>query len=134
MAEGKKVVKEAPKAEVAPMPAPEPAAAPAEMPTVAEKDAKEGIHEAVRDIVKDKTGKSVGIAGGKEIFDTIVTKIFESVVAEGNFRFPGGFGSLKVVHVAAGKKTLPSGQVINAPARKKIRYDNGTTVREKLNG
>lgn len=98
------------------------------------KDAKEAIHAAVRDAVKEKTGKSIGIAGGKEIFDAICAKVFASAVEAGTFRFPGGFGSLKVTDVAAGKKTLPNGTVVQAPARKKLRYDMGTAVRASLAG
>lgn len=97
-----------------------------------ELEAKEAIHAKIRDIVKEKTGTSVGIAGGKEIFDTVVSEIFGAATRDGGFRFPGGYGSLKVVKVAAGKKTLPNGTVVSAPERSKLRYDMGTAVRSKI--
>lgn len=97
-------------------------------------EAKETIHAKIRDMVKAKTGSSIGLSGGKEIFDEVVKEIFESAVKEGNFRFPAGFGSLKVVTVAAGKKTLPNGRTVNAPERKKVRLDMGTAIRARLQG
>lgn len=99
-----------------------------------EDDAKAKIHAKVRDMVKEKTGTSIGLAGGKDLFDSIVADIFDSAIADGNLRLPAGYGSLKVTKVAAGKKTLPNGTTVNAPERKKLRYDMGTAVRAKLQG
>lgn len=111
---------------------PETATKAKEAESLKEVEAKDRIHAAIRDMVKEKTGTSIGITGGKEIFDSVVAELFSSTVKDGSFRFPGGHGSLKVVQVAAGKKTLPNGRVIDAPARRKLRYDGGTVVRGQL--
>lgn len=103
--------------------------------TAAETNAKQEIHEKIQDIVKEKTGKNIGRAGGKAIFDTVVEMVFSSASRDGSFRFPGGFGALHVRNLNEGTKPkrLPSGAttVIGA-GRKKLRYVEGNEVKGLL--
>jgi len=101
----------------------------------ADSNAKRAIHEELQKIVKDKTGKNIGVAGGKALFDTAVARIFESATKDGQFRFPGGFGSLHVRHLNEGSKPkrLPSGATTTiGPGRKKVRYIEGNEVKGLL--
>lgn len=95
-------------------------------------NAKQAIHEKLASIVLEKTGKRIGRAGGKMLFDTAVQEIFKAATADGSFRFPGGFGSLHVRNLNEGTKPkrLPSGAttVIGA-GRRKLRYVEGNEVK-----
>lgn len=112
-----------------------PASKPAVEETAAEKDAKTAIHEEIAVFVQTKTGKRIGRSGGKEIFDTVVARIFGSAVKDGSFRFPGGFGSLHVRHLNEGTKPkrLPGGATtVLGKGRVKLRYVEGNEVKTLL--
>jgi len=98
-------------------------------------DAKQAIHEKLASLVKEKTGKNIGRAGGKILFDTVIEMFFTSAVADKSFRFPGGYGALHVKELQAGTKPkrLPSGAETIIPAgRLKLRYVEGNSVKEQL--
>lgn len=103
--------------------------------TAADENAKQNIHERLQSIVKEKTGKNIGRAGGKLLFDTSVKMVFESATKDGNFRFPGGFGALHVRHLNKGTKPkrLPSGATTTiGEGRVKLRYVEGNEVKGLL--
>lgn len=89
---------------------------------------KDAIYARLGDMVKDMTGKRVGLAGGRRIFDNVVEEIFAEATREGSFRFNGGYGSLHVKTYSAGERRLPSGQVTVFGERQKLRYDEGVVV------
>jgi len=100
-----------------------------------ERDAKVTIHERLKDMVKEKTGKNIGRAGGKALFDEAVKLVFGSATKEGSFRFPGGFGALHVRHLNKGSKPkrLPSGATTTiGEGRVKLRYVEGNEVKGML--
>jgi hypothetical protein len=103
--------------------------------TAAETNAKQAIHERLQGLVKEKTGKNIGRAGGKLLFDTAIAEIFKSAVKDGSFRFPGGYGALHVRHLNEGTKPkrLPSGATTTIGAgRKKLRYVEGNEVKDLM--
>lgn len=103
--------------------------------TAAETNAKQAIHEKLQDMVKDKTGKNIGRAGGKALFDTAIAMIFKAGVRDGSFRFPGGYGAFHVRHLNKGTKPkrLPSGATTTiGEGRVKLRYVEGNEVKELL--
>lgn len=100
-----------------------------------EQDAKSAIHEEIRRLVKERTGKNIGRAGGKLIFDTVVKLVFTAAARDEDFRFPGGFGALHVRHLNKGTKPkrLPSGQTTTiGEGRVKLRYVEGNEVKGLL--
>jgi hypothetical protein len=95
-------------------------------------NAKQEIHEKLAALVHEKTGKRIGRAGGKLLFDTAVQMVFASATKEGSFRFPGGYGSLHVRNLNEGTKPkrLPSGATTTIGAgRRKLRYVEGNEVK-----
>lgn len=103
--------------------------------TAEDSNAKREIAERIAALVQEKTGKKIGVAGGKAIFDESVRMFFASAVKEGMFRFPGGYGSFHVRHLQEGSKPkrLPSGQTTNiGPGRVKLRYVEGAEVKGLL--
>lgn len=89
---------------------------------------KESIYTQIADYVKERTGKRIGKAGGREIFDLVTEQMFSAATREGSFRFNGGFGSLHVRTYGAGSRRLPSGQQTQFGERRKLRYEEGVSV------
>lgn len=103
--------------------------------SAAEANAKQNIHERLQALVKEKTGKNIGRAGGKALFDEAVKMFFTSAAKDGSFRFPGGFGALHVRHLNKGTKPkrLPSGATTEiGEGRVKLRYVEGNEVKSLL--
>jgi hypothetical protein len=109
-----------------------------ETPETQDEEAAKGrIHQWIADFVKEKTGKPIGITGGKKIFDKVIADIFTSAVKDGQLRFPGGYGSLHVRHLGVGTKPkrLPSGATTDSilkEGRVKLRYQEGVMVKKLL--
>lgn len=89
---------------------------------------KDAIYERLGALVKEMTGKRVGLAGGRKIFDAVVEEVFVEATKEGTFRFNGGYGSMHVKTYAAGSRRLPSGQETTFGERQKLRYEEGVVV------
>lgn len=94
-----------------------------------EVSAKDAIYEILRDAVKEKTGKNIGKAGGRMLFDVVVEQIFATATKEGTIRLNGGFGSFHVRQYQAGERQLPSGQKATFGERQKLRYEEGVVVK-----
>lgn len=99
--------------------------------------AKAAIARAIDAFVTEKTGKRIGIGGGKHIFDMIVGMMFTAAVKDEEFRFPAGHGAFHVRHLGVGTrpKRLPSGAVTTAqmqPGRVKLRYVEGVKIKQLL--
>jgi hypothetical protein len=97
--------------------------------------AKERIHAMIDNMVQTKTGKRIGMATAKDIFDAVVKEVFTAGVKDGQFRFPGGFGSLHVRKLGVGTKPkrLPSGATTTlGEGRIKLRYQEGVSVKQLL--
>lgn len=89
---------------------------------------KDAIYERMGEMIKEMTGKRVGLAGGRKVFDKVVEEFFVEATKEGTFRFNAGFGSLHVKTYGAGERRLPSGQVTTFGERQKLRYEEGVVV------
>lgn len=95
-------------------------------------EGKDLLYDGVATMISDHTGKRVSRSFGEAIYKHCIGSSFNEAIASGGFRFPGGFGSLEVRDLQAGTKTLPSGQKVDVPARKKLRYNEGTAVKAGL--
>lgn len=96
---------------------------------------KDDIYALIAGVIKEKTGKRVGKAGGREIFDMVVQESFGLAVRQKALRFNGGFGSLHVKDYQAGSRRLPNGDTVTFGERSKLRYDEGVCVKQLvLNG
>lgn len=89
---------------------------------------KDAIYERLGAMIKEMTGKRVGLAGGRKVFDEVIKEFFVEATKEGTFRFNGGFGSLHVKTYQAGERRLPSGQTTTFGERQKLRYEEGVVV------
>jgi len=89
---------------------------------------KDAIYERMGAMIKEMTGKRVGMAGGRKVFDKVVEEVFIEAAKEGTFRFNAGFGSLHVKNYGAGERRLPSGQITTFGERQKLRYEEGVVV------
>ena len=82
------------------------------------------------------TGGEVSRAGselGREVLDAVTEIIIRTAIKEGYFRLPSGFGSLKVLQLRSTQKRLPTGEVVELqPKRSRLRYEEGSAVRELL--
>lgn len=100
-----------------------------------ETSSKEAIAAKIDELVMEKTGKRIGMMSAKKVFDTVVEMMFQSAVKDKYFRFPAGFGAFHVKKLGEGTKPrrLPSGQEVTlGPNRVKLRYMEGTSVKELL--
>lgn len=96
---------------------------------------KEVLHETIAKMVRDTTGKVISKPNAKRVFDRLTELIFQRVVETGYFRFPGGYGSLKLTKLRenAVERTMPDGSIVKPkPDRYKIRYKDGVAVMEML--
>jgi len=95
---------------------------------------KEAIYQKVADMVKAKTSKNIGRTGGQELFNLVVGEIFVVAVHEKSIRLNAGFGSFKIKEYTPGSRRLPSGQVATFGDRKKLRYEQGVSVTNLIEG
>lgn len=89
---------------------------------------KDAIYERLGAMIKEMTGKRVGLAGGRKLFDKVVEEVFVEATKQGTFRFNAGFGSMHVKTYSAGTRRLPSGQETTFGERQKLRYEEGVVV------
>ena len=89
---------------------------------------KEQIYQVIADEVKEYTGKNIGRARGRIIFDRVIENVFMQLILNREMRLNGGFGSLKMKRYSAGERRLPSGQVVVYPERFKPYYEAGVVV------
>jgi len=99
-----------------------------------ELDTKQTIYQKIADYVNAKTGKNIGRSGGQELFNIVTEQVFASAVAEKNFRFNGGYGSLRIKNYSAGTRKLPSGKSTTFGERSKLRYEQGVTTTNLIDG
>lgn len=96
---------------------------------------KDVLHETIDKMVRDKVGHKLGKDTAKRILDRMVEMIFKRVVETGYFRFPNGYGSLKLGKLTehAAPKVLPGGVVVQPkPHRYKVKYKDGVAVMDML--
>lgn len=68
---------------------------------------------------------------GKELLKGLTEIVFRTAIKEGFFRFPAGWGTLRTRPLACYKKRLPSGDIVQLPpARQRLKYEEGSAVRE----
>jgi nucleoid DNA-binding protein len=90
---------------------------------------KEAIYGKLADFVLAKTGKRIGKAGGRVLFDMAIDEIFALATRDGTVRLNGGFGSFHIRDYTEGSRRLPSGQEVTFGPRKKLRYEEGVVVK-----
>lgn len=91
------------------------------------------VSNATREAMTGRTKYSK--EAGKIIFEAITELIFAQAVKAGYFRFPNGYGSLKVQRLKLDPqpKRLPTGEMVEMPTgRVKLRYEEGAAIREAL--
>ena len=96
---------------------------------------RERVHKAIGAYLSEATEGAVpsSIVLGREVLDAIMEIVVRTAINEGYFRFPGGYGSLKVQHLRSASKRLPTGEVVKLKEqRSRLRYEEGATVRELL--
>lgn len=104
-----------------------------------DEEIREGLYRAVSQAVRELTdGKAIPRISkelGKDIVEVVTEAIFTSALDEGYFRFPNGYGSLKVQRLKRNPKPkrLPTGEIVTmSPNRVRLRYEEGAAVRERL--
>lgn len=102
---------------------------------VSDDEFKDVLHETIDRMVREKTDRKLGKDTAKRILDRMVEMIFKRVVETGYFRFPNGYGSLKLGKLKenAAAKKMPSGEVVTPkPHRFKVKYKDGVAVMDML--
>lgn len=92
------------------------------------------ISSEVVELVRGKVPR-VGREMGRDVLERVTEIIFTALLRDGYFRFPSGYGSLKVQRLKRHPqpKRLPTGEVVELPSnRVKLRYEEGAAVREAL--
>lgn len=108
---------------------------------VSDEQFKEVLYETIAKMVKDSLARK-GVTGGilskpdaKRIFGRITELIFLRAVEAGYFRFPAGYGSLKLTKLRenAAVRVMPDGQQVKPKdERFKLRYTGGVAVMDML--
>lgn len=96
---------------------------------------KDVLHETIDRMVHDKVDRKIGKDHAKRILDRMVEMIFKRVVETGYFRFPNGYGSLKLGKLKenAQAKKMPDGTIVTPkPHRFKVKYKDGVAVMDML--
>lgn len=71
----------------------------------------------------------------RQLLDHLVELVFKRAIETGYFRFPGGYGAIKLVRLKpqAALRTMPDGSIVKPlPYRYKLRLINGVAVQELL--
>jgi len=105
------------------------AAAVTEANTEVESAGKEAIYSKLAEFVHTKTGKRIGKAGGRALFDMAIDEIFALGARDKTVRLNGGFGSFHIREYTEGSRRLPSGQEVTFGVRHKLRYEEGVVVK-----
>lgn len=93
------------------------------------------VSQQVRELTDGRPITRISKELGREIVEAVTEIIFTAALEHGYFRFPGGYGSLKVARLKQNPrpKRLPTGEVVTMrPNRIKVRYEEGAVVREEL--
>lgn len=91
------------------------------------------LSNTAREIFADK--RKYSKETGRLLLEQVVELIFAQAIQSGYFRFPNGYGSLKVQRLKRNPqmKRLPDGRMVPMPhTRTKLRYEEGAAVREGL--
>jgi hypothetical protein len=104
-----------------------------------DEEIREGIYRAASQAMRELTdGKGIPRISkelGRDIIEVITEIIFASALKEGYFRFPNGYGSLKVQRLKRNPqpKRLPTGEMVTMSSKRvRMRYEEGAAVRESL--
>lgn len=102
---------------------------------------KEQIYEVIQKKALDK-GTRISRVAAKEIFDSVIDVMFAGMLKdkdEGYFRFPLGYGILRVKRFKARpakamptRENLPVAPIAKPETRLHVRYHEGATVRKAL--
>lgn len=93
------------------------------------------IAAAVTEILNKGTAARVSNQLGRSVLEAVTEVIFTVAMRQGYFRFPDGYGSLKVQRLKADPKLkrLPTGEMVPMPTKRvRLRYEEGAAVREAL--
>ena len=103
-----------------------------------DEEVREQVYKALAEEVKSIFGEHaprVNKDHVRDLLDSVTEIIFRVARKEGYFRFPKGYGSLKVVRLKPNPKPkrLPTGEMVPMPKdRVKLRYEEGAAVLEML--
>lgn len=82
----------------------------------------------------EDAGLKISKGGTKALFGICVESMFDTAIKDGSMRLPAGFGALKVRDLQATTKQNPrTGDKVEVPERKVIRYVQGKSVKSNLN-
>jgi hypothetical protein len=102
---------------------------------------KELMYDQLAILIQNKTGgRKLGRPVARELFEAIIEMIFKQAVGGGYFRFPLGYGALKVREFKGADKPkvmptrddLPVAPIAQPGDRLHLRYTEGTSVRQAL--
>lgn len=108
-------------------------------PRLSDEAIREHVFRAISNEARELTGgrpiQRVSKELGRDLLEAVTEIIFTATMAHGYFRFPNGYGSLKVARLKRNPKPkrLPTGAVVPiSGSRVKLRYEEGAAVREEL--
>lgn len=102
---------------------------------VGDDEFKEHLHQQITRLVKSQTDVTLSKPAARQVFNLITELVFRRVVETGYFRFPAGYGSLKLMKLKddAAERTMPDGSVVKPKEhRYKIKYKDGVAVMDLL--
>jgi hypothetical protein len=108
-------------------------------PPLPDEIVRERVYRAISSEIKKLTGgkpvQRLSKELGRDVLEAVTEIVFAVALREGYFRFPNGYGSLKVQRLKRDPqpKRLPTGEIVDMPPnRVKLRYEEGAAVRESL--
>lgn len=117
------------------------APAPEWVPMLDDSEYKHFMYETLADMIHFHTGgRRLGKLVARDLFEAMIELMFKQAIAGGYFRFPLGYGALKVRKFKAAAKAkimptradLPTAPVAKPGERQHLRYTEGTSVRHAL--
>lgn len=103
--------------------------------SLTDEEFKDYLHDQIGRLVREKTGVAISRAQARSIFNLATEVVFRRVVEAGYFRFPGGYGSFKLVQLRenAAVRTMPGGDKVKPKNRRyKVKYASGVAVMDML--
>ncbi len=89
---------------------------------------KQEIYERIQALVWKRGGGRINLEEAREVFDLVMEEAILAASKDGVCRLNRGLGSLKVRHFPKGTRRLPTSEVVDYPARRKIQLDAGQTT------
>lgn len=89
---------------------------------------KQDIYELIQRQVRDATDRRISLDTAREIFDLVTEEVILAASKDGVCRLNRGLGSVKVRMIPGGTRRLPTGDVVDYDAKRKIQLDAGQTT------